>query len=66
MSSDTEQAHAERQAREARHAEVSRDVSIVVDHLRNNRTTETEARTLQEAARKSLIDHATAKSTQRD
>lgn len=63
---DTDVAQADRAAREAQHAEVSKDVTTVVDHLRNNRTTESEARTLQETARKSLIDHATAKSIQRD
>lgn len=40
----------------------SNDVSTTIDHLRNNRTTETEARSLRDAAVRSLSDHALAKS----
>ena len=47
---------------EAVHESTSADVGRVLDHLRNNRTTEREATDLQEAARRSLVDHATAKS----
>lgn len=41
---------------------VSNDVSRTLDHLRNNRITETEAKSLEEASRRSLVDHKTAKS----
>lgn len=47
---------------EAEHEKVSTEVRTVVEHLRNNRTTETEARTLRDAADKSIRDHGTAKS----
>lgn len=40
---------------------VSGQVDTVLDHLRHNRTTEIEVRELQEASRRSLTDHATAK-----
>lgn len=47
---------------EQKHEQTSKDVATVVDHLRANRTTESEARNLRDAATKSLVDHATAKS----
>jgi hypothetical protein len=46
---------------ESQHEQTSSDVRKVVEHLNNNRTTETEARNLQEAARRSLSDHAASK-----
>lgn len=48
------------------HDTVSADVDRVKDHLRNNRTTEREAQDLQEAARRSVVEHATAKSLNRE
>lgn len=50
------------EATEAVHESTSADVGRVLDHLRNNRTTEREASDLQEAARRSIADHASAKS----
>lgn len=47
---------------EAAHAQTTKDVDTVLGHLKNNRTTEREARTLRDAADKSLSDHSTAKS----
>lgn len=47
--------------REYAHEKVSADVSLVKEHLRNNRTTEREAHELHEAARRSLADHSAAK-----
>lgn len=44
---------------------ISTEVSVVKDHLTHNRTTEREAHELQEAARRSLLDHAAAKSLKR-
>lgn len=46
-------------AREAEHQKVTDVVRTTVDHLRNNRTTETEAQDLKNAAERSLVDHAT-------
>ena len=43
------------------HDQTSKDVATTLDHLRHNRTTEREARDLEEAARRSQADHATAK-----
>lgn len=47
---------------EAEHEKVSEAVNTTLGHLRNNQTTETEARTLRDAADKSIRDHSTAKS----
>jgi|GEM_PF-6219375 len=47
---------------EAAQEQVSKNVEATLGHLRNNQTTEREARNLRDAADKSLSDHATAKS----
>lgn len=51
---------------EADQAVISSEVRAVVDHLRHNRTTEREAQDLQEAARRSIVDHGVAKSLGRN
>lgn len=47
---------------EQHHEQTSKDVSTVLEHLRHNRTTQREANDLQEAARRSIADHATSRS----
>jgi hypothetical protein len=47
---------------EKERAQVKNDVRAVIGHLRENRTTESEAADLGEAARRSLADHAVARS----
>lgn len=47
---------------EVAQAQISADIAKTKDHLTHNRTTEREALELHEASRKSLVDHAAAKS----
>lgn len=58
-------AEAQQSVSEHAHDAVSADVGKVVDHLRANRTTEGEARTIRDAADRSIADHGVAKSLRR-
>ena len=45
------------------HEKTSRDIEVVIGHLQHNRTTVREAEKIQEAARRSIVDHSIHRST---